>query len=174
MCEGGGRRGWGRYARLACGPRFPYLSFPDAYVLLGPAWCSLYTIRLPRVESLREPITWCIIHNACYISPATCASSCLLCFSSLVSRVWLLPRRSTRFSRLASIMKTCAARTKILGTNLNKFDLVKMHWNTTGASDRCTLMRILSKVPQTKKIFCTFNYIFVVKTVPLKMVKIAC
>lgn len=29
----------GRFARLACGPRFPYLSFPDAYVLLGPAWC---------------------------------------------------------------------------------------------------------------------------------------
>lgn len=40
----------------ACGPRFPYLSFPDAYVLLGRAM-SRYTIRLPRVESLREPIT---------------------------------------------------------------------------------------------------------------------
>lgn len=52
----------------ACGPRFPYLSFPDAYVLLGRA-VARYTIRLARVESLREPITWCIIHNAWPVPP---------------------------------------------------------------------------------------------------------
>lgn len=64
-----------RALSAACGPRFPYLSFPDAYVLLGRS-VARYTIRLARVESLREPITWCIIHNAWPVParplPATC------------------------------------------------------------------------------------------------------
>lgn len=127
-----GQEGRGRFARLACGPRFPYLSFPDAYVLLGPAWCSLHTIRLPRVESLREPITWCIIHNACYISPATCASSRLLRSSSLGIMFAAAP------ASFDSLFTARFNNGSVHGAGLDvgdKFDLAKLQRNAVGASN---------------------------------------
>lgn len=44
------------YISVACGPRFPYLSFPNAYVLVerGRGYTNITSAR---VESLREPIT---------------------------------------------------------------------------------------------------------------------
>lgn len=149
--DNGGRRwargrrraeGRGRFARLACGPRFPYLSFPDAYVLLGPAWCSLHAIRLPRVESLREPITWCIIHNACYISPATCASPCLLRFSSIAGITFAAAPASfdSLFTARFNNERAHGA-SEDVG---DKFDLAKLQRNDAGASGAHALMYIQS------------------------------
>lgn len=42
---------------VACEPRFPYLSFPDAYVLLDRGRAAVHDNAMARVESLREPIT---------------------------------------------------------------------------------------------------------------------
>jgi hypothetical protein len=47
--RGSKRRGGEKenFVTLACEPRIPYLSFPDAYVLLGPG-CAVVQLRYTR------------------------------------------------------------------------------------------------------------------------------
>lgn len=113
---------------------FPLFIVSRCLCFTRPGLVFLHTIRLPRVESLREPITWCIIHNACYISPATCASpSLLLADITFAGAPVSFDSPFTARFKNESMHGTA----EDVG---DKFDLAKLQWNAMAVCYSCTLM----------------------------------